>query len=85
MTVATERKFYKYMSAPTAQRVLDTNSFRWALPKTFNDPFDVQFDLRVEYDRSTANRAPIYSFAANIFVTARAGTAFYFSCIRRRA
>jgi hypothetical protein len=51
LTPARDRKFYKYMSASTVRKVLDNSSFRWALPKTFNDPFDVQFDLRVEYDR----------------------------------
>ena len=43
--------FYKYMTADVAQLVLQNNTLRWALPKLFNDPFDVQFDLRVEYDR----------------------------------
>jgi hypothetical protein len=43
--------FYKYMTADVAKAVLQNNTLRWALPKLFNDPFDVQFDLRVEYDR----------------------------------
>jgi hypothetical protein len=43
--------FYKYTTADTAKRVLQNNSLRWALPKLFNDPFDVQFDLRVGYER----------------------------------
>src|SRR5689334_19797146 len=42
--------FYKYASAATAKLILEKNSLRWALPTSFNDPFDVQFDLRVEYD-----------------------------------
>jgi hypothetical protein len=46
-----DRKFYKYMKADTAKKVLEKSSLRWALPKLFNDPFDVQFDLRVGYDR----------------------------------
>jgi len=32
---------YKYLSPSTAKIVLDTNSFRWGSPKTFNDIFDV--------------------------------------------
>ncbi|KZD25688.1 DUF2971 domain-containing protein [Tardiphaga robiniae] len=44
------RTFYKYMTAETALIVLENNSFRWSLPTLFNDPFDVQFDLRVEFD-----------------------------------
>src|SRR5712692_6784902 len=43
--------FYKYMKAETAKTVLEKSTLRWALPKLFNDPFDVQFDLQVEYDR----------------------------------
>jgi hypothetical protein len=46
-----DRKFYKYMTAATAKKVLEKSTLRWALPTQFNDPFDVQFDLRVEYDR----------------------------------
>lgn len=43
--------FYKYMTAATAKAVLGNGTLRWALPKLFNDPFDVQFDLQVKYDR----------------------------------
>jgi len=43
--------FYKYMTAKTARAVLENSMLRWALPKLFNDPFDVQFDLQVKYDR----------------------------------
>jgi hypothetical protein len=46
-----DRKFYKYMTADTAKKVLEKVSLRWASSALFNDPFDVQFDLRVEYDR----------------------------------
>jgi hypothetical protein len=39
------------MTATTAKAVLGNGTLRWALPKLFNDPFDVQFDLQVKYDR----------------------------------
>jgi hypothetical protein len=46
------------MSADTARVVLQTNSLRWSSPSLFNDPFDVQFDLHVDYDRDrVADRA----------------------------
>ncbi len=45
------RRFYKYMTAATAIAVLRNNTLRWSVPLLFNDPFDVQFDLHVEYDR----------------------------------
>lgn len=43
--------FYKYMSADTAKIVLTNSTLRWSSPILFNDPFDVQFDLHVEYDK----------------------------------
>jgi hypothetical protein len=46
------------MSADTAKIVLRSNALRWSSPILFNDPFDVQFDLHIEYDRKrVANRA----------------------------
>lgn len=45
------KRFYKYMTATTVMAVLGNSTLRWALPKLFNDPFDVQFDLQVKYDR----------------------------------
>src|SRR5687767_14020057 len=46
--------FYKYMSAGTAKTVLGNNTLRWSSPALFNDPFDVQFDLHIEYDHERA-------------------------------
>jgi hypothetical protein len=39
------------MTAGTARIVLEGGKLRWSSPKLFNDPFDVQFDLHVQYDR----------------------------------
>ncbi len=38
-------KFYKYMSAETAEVVLKNNTLRWSSPELFNDPFDVPREL----------------------------------------
>lgn len=38
-------KLYKYLSIEAANLVLRSCSLRWASPKTFNDPFDVQIPL----------------------------------------
>ncbi|MBF2755555.1 MAG: DUF2971 domain-containing protein [Gammaproteobacteria bacterium AqS3] len=38
-------KFYKYMSAEVAKKVLSTNTLRWSSPLLFNDPFDVPREL----------------------------------------
>jgi hypothetical protein len=52
------KHFYKYMTADTAKVVLTNNTLRWSSPALFNDPFDVQFDLHMEYDREkVAERA----------------------------
>jgi hypothetical protein len=46
-------RFYKYVSAATAEIVLTNRTLRWSTPGTLNDPFDMQFDLaaRVNEDR----------------------------------
>jgi hypothetical protein len=43
--------FYKYMPAKTAKIVLENNVLRWSWPAFFNDPFDLQIDLHMEYNR----------------------------------
>lgn len=51
MPNGTPNRFYKYMTAKAAKAVLENNAFRWSSPSLFNDPFDMQFDLHLEYDR----------------------------------
>lgn len=43
--------FYKYMTHSTANIVLENQTLRWSTPATLNDPYDIQFDLRVDFDR----------------------------------
>jgi len=43
--------FYKYMTYSTANIVLENQSLRWSTPATLNDPYDIQFDLRINFDR----------------------------------
>ncbi|WP_242222085.1 DUF2971 domain-containing protein [Shinella zoogloeoides] len=50
--------FYKYMSASTAKIVLESRTLRWSAPSLFNDPFDVQFDMKI-----TANQETVKSLA----------------------
>jgi len=38
--------FCKYMTAPVALSVLDTLQVRWSSPLLFNDPFDLQTEIR---------------------------------------
>jgi len=46
--------FYKYMPYSTAEIVLRNQTLRWTTPATLNDPYDIQFDLRIDIDRELA-------------------------------
>ncbi|WP_285430021.1 DUF2971 domain-containing protein [Pseudomonas sp. fls2-241-R2A-110] len=43
--------FYKYMTYSTANIVIKNQTLRWSTPATLNDPYDIQFDLRINFDR----------------------------------
>lgn len=43
--------FYKYMTYSTADIVLKNQTLRWSTPATLNDPYDIQFDLGINFDR----------------------------------
>lgn len=45
-----QKSFFKYMSSGTAEKVLESGKLRWSGPHVFNDPFDIQFDMHIEYD-----------------------------------
>lgn len=47
---------FKFMTATTGRIVLEARRLRWSTPRTFNDPFDVQFDLRIDIDRGEVRR-----------------------------
>jgi hypothetical protein len=44
--------FYKYPSAETAIKILESKVFRYSSPLLFNDPFDVQTGLHFDFDVS---------------------------------
>lgn len=48
--------FYKYMTYSTANIVLENQTLRWSTPATLNDPYDIQFDLRINFDRNKVLR-----------------------------
>ncbi|MER2097478.1 MAG: DUF2971 domain-containing protein [Pseudomonas qingdaonensis] len=48
--------FYKYMTYSTAKIVLENQTLRWSTPATLNDPYDIQFDLRINFDRDKVLR-----------------------------
>lgn len=43
--------FYKYMSCETARKVLTNRTLKWSPATDFNDPFDMQFDLHLDFDQ----------------------------------
>lgn len=45
--------FYKYATAQTTIRILETGRIRYSSPLLFNDPFDVQAGLHLAFDQST--------------------------------
>ena len=43
-------RFFKYASASTALKILETSTVRYSSPLLFNDPFDVQSGLQFDFD-----------------------------------
>ena len=46
-------RFYKYTSAETALKIIESGSVRYSSPRLFNDPFDVQSGLHFDFDIDT--------------------------------
>ncbi len=44
------RFFFKYMTSETALAVLTNQTLRWSTPQVLNDPFDMNFDLRIDFN-----------------------------------
>jgi hypothetical protein len=42
--------FFKYTSATTAVKILESSAVRYSSPILFNDPFDVQSGLHFDFD-----------------------------------
>jgi hypothetical protein len=58
---------FKFMTAATARIVLANWRLRWSTPRTFNDPFDVQFDLRIDIDRREVRRLALEKMWADLY------------------
>lgn len=51
---AHDRKFFfKYVTAPTALKILESAKVRYSSPIIFNDPFDIQSGLHFDFDIET--------------------------------
>lgn len=44
--------FFKYTTYTTAKIVLENQTLRWSTPATLNDPYDIQFNLQINFDRT---------------------------------
>ncbi|EJL6784202.1 DUF2971 domain-containing protein [Vibrio alginolyticus] len=45
--------YYKYTDIETAKLVLENQSFRYSSPLKFNDPFDIQGEIKPDFDLSS--------------------------------
>lgn len=52
-----EQFFYKYVSAEVAKIIISTRKLRWSSPILFNDPFDVNQELPLNFDEAELNIA----------------------------
>lgn len=53
------RKLYKYVTADTGKKILESGTMRWSTPAVLNDPFDMQFAFQLPTDMPAA-RAKIF-------------------------
>jgi hypothetical protein len=44
-----QKCFFKYVTMDKAKKILENGKLRWSAPRHFNDPFDIQFDMHVDY------------------------------------
>jgi hypothetical protein len=45
------KHLFNYVSREVGRAVLTNRTLRWSTPGTLNDPYDMQFDLRVDIDK----------------------------------
>jgi hypothetical protein len=50
---------FKYISRDVGRLVLTNRTLRWSTPGTLNDPYDMQFDLRLEVDKDAVKTATL--------------------------
>lgn len=57
-------QFFKYITSDVGRVVMNNRTLRWSTPGTLNDPFDMQFDLRVNFDRASVRSAALQKLRA---------------------
>ena len=67
MKIHDRDSFYKYFTAGTLRKILETRRFRWSSPRVFNDPFDHLFQISMEDDPRSLREWFISECERNIF------------------
>ena len=57
----------KFCTAPTAESILSTKTLRWSAPYLFGDPFELDQNLSLEFDKPAVLEATIKLCSAMIF------------------
>src|SRR2546426_288374 len=59
--------FYKYVKGNDALSILDDSRVKWSHPRIFNDPFDVQADIRFPFSTDELTGRVAHVFEETIF------------------
>jgi hypothetical protein len=62
-------RFFKYVTAETAQIILNSGTLRWSCPNQFNDPFDLKHDIEIGFEWEEI-RLPLMTYWQKEFVAA---------------
>lgn len=50
---------YKYVNPNTSRLILQNHCLRWSTPELLNDPYDIQCDLRLDFDHNVVKAAAL--------------------------
>jgi hypothetical protein len=78
------KKFFKYMTASTAEKVLKNRTLRWSHPSEFDDTLDVAqvCDEKIDNNKQKQIRDAILDLAANYHVNRnKKNTNIFFECL----
>ena len=69
---------YKYVSRHVGELILKNRTLRWSTPGTLNDPYDMQFDLRLDLDKEAVKATALGKLWAAFYSSepVQAGTRF---------
>ncbi len=62
-----QEHFYKYVTADTAEKILESGKLLWSAPHLFNDPFDHQINYRFPFSETDATEKVSEVFERIVF------------------